>query len=34
MDLFPIEIIDDEVIIDTGSPVQRDTFEPSQVTYA
>jgi cytochrome b6-f complex iron-sulfur subunit len=34
MDLFPIVIIDEEVVIDTGNPVQRDTFEPTQVTYA
>ena len=34
MDLFPIEIIGDEILINTGDPVQRKSFEPSQVTYA
>lgn len=33
MDLFPIEIIDDQVLINTGDPIRRDHFEPSQVTY-
>ena len=33
MDLFPIEIIDDEVLINTGNPIRREHFEPSQVTY-
>lgn len=33
MDLFPIEIIDDQVLVNTGDPTQRDSFEPSQVTH-
>lgn len=33
MDLFPIEIIDNQVVINTGDPIQRDSFEPSQVTH-
>ena len=33
MDLFPIEIIDDQVLINTGDPIRRDSFEPSQATY-
>ena len=30
MDLFPIEIKDNQVVVDTGSPLQRDEFHPSQ----
>ena len=33
MDLFPIEIIGDEILVDTGDPIQRENFEESQVTY-
>jgi cytochrome b6-f complex iron-sulfur subunit len=33
MDLFPIEIIDDQVLVNTGDPIRRDSFEPSQVTH-
>jgi cytochrome b6-f complex iron-sulfur subunit len=34
MDLFPVEIIADEVFVDTGIVIQRDSFDPSQVTPA
>jgi cytochrome b6-f complex iron-sulfur subunit len=34
MDLFPIEIIENEILVNTGDPVQRPAFEHSQVTYA
>ena len=33
MDLFPIEIIDSEVLVNTGSPIERSAFDPSQLTY-
>lgn len=33
LDLFPIEIIDNQVLVNTGDPFQRDRFEPSQVTH-
>ena len=33
MDLFPIEIIEDEILVNTGDPIQRQSFEQSQVTY-
>jgi cytochrome b6-f complex iron-sulfur subunit len=33
MDLFPIEIIENEILVNTGDPVQRPAFEHSQVTY-
>lgn len=33
MDLFPIEVIDGQVLVNTGDPIQRDGFEPSQVTH-
>jgi cytochrome b6-f complex iron-sulfur subunit len=33
MDLFSIEIIDDQVLVDTGEPIRRESFEPSQVTH-
>lgn len=32
LDLFPIEIVDGEVIIETGEPIVRQRFEPSQTT--
>lgn len=32
LDLFPIEIVDDEIIVDTGQPLQRKAFDPSQAT--
>jgi cytochrome b6-f complex iron-sulfur subunit len=34
LDLFAIAIEDDQVVIDTGDPIRRDAFEPSQVTYS
>jgi cytochrome b6-f complex iron-sulfur subunit len=33
MDLFSIEIVEDQILVNTGDPVQRASFEPSQVTY-
>ena len=32
MDIFPVEIDGQEVVVDTGNPIQRDKFAPSQVT--
>ncbi|RME75614.1 MAG: Rieske (2Fe-2S) protein [Chloroflexi bacterium] len=32
LDLFPVEIRGDEVYVDTGVVIQRDRFDPSQVT--
>lgn len=32
LDLFPIEILGDEVLVDTGRPLQRRGFEPAQAT--
>ena len=34
MDLFPIEIIEGAVVVDTGSPLQRDDLDDSQIIYA
>ena len=34
LDLFSIEIIEGQVLVNTGDPVLRDSFDPSQVTYA
>ncbi len=34
LDLFPILIQDGQVIVDTGRPIQRQHFDPSQVVYA
>ena len=31
-DLFPVEIVGDEVFVDTGTVIQRDSFDPSQIT--
>ena len=32
LDLFPIEIVDGQVIVDTSKPVTRSEFSPSQAT--
>jgi cytochrome b6-f complex iron-sulfur subunit len=32
LDMFPITITDDEIWVDTGKPIQRTNFEPSQIT--
>jgi cytochrome b6-f complex iron-sulfur subunit len=32
LDLFPIEIVDGEVWVDTGQPISRETYDPSQAT--
>jgi cytochrome b6-f complex iron-sulfur subunit len=32
LDLFPIEIVDGEVLVDTGKPTQRNRYDPSQAT--
>jgi cytochrome b6-f complex iron-sulfur subunit len=32
LDLFPIEIVDGEVFVDTGQVIQRNRFDESQVT--
>jgi len=34
MDIFPIEIQDQQIVVDTGNPIQRDEFNPSQLTRA
>ena len=33
LDIFPVVIQDGEVLVDTGHPIQRERFEPSQVVY-
>lgn len=32
LDIFPIEIVDDEVQVDTGNPITRSRFDASQAT--
>jgi len=32
LDIFPVEIVDGDVLVDTGKPVTRQTFDRSQVT--
>ncbi len=34
LDLFPVTIRSGEVFVDTGSPIQRDHFDPKQATKA
>ena len=34
LDLFPVEIVNGEIIVDTGVVVERDRFDPSQETPA
>lgn len=31
LDIFPLEIVDGDVVVDTGQPIARQTFDPSQV---
>lgn len=30
LDIFPVEIVDGDVVVDTGNPIQRETYESSQ----
>lgn len=32
LDLFPVEIVDGEIMVDTSQVIERDQFDPSQVT--
>lgn len=32
LDIFPIEIQDGQLVVDTGNPIQRDKYAPSQAT--
>lgn len=34
LDLFPIEVVEGEIVVDTSRPIQRETYDPSQITYA
>jgi Rieske Fe-S protein len=34
MDLFPISIENGQIVVDTGNPITRDKFDPSQLTRA
>lgn len=34
MDLFRIEIVDGNLVVDTNNPIRRTEFNPDQVTYA
>jgi cytochrome b6-f complex iron-sulfur subunit len=34
MDLFPIEIVEGEVVVDTGSPIQREELDELLIVYA
>ena len=34
MDIFPIEIVDGQILVDTGAVVQRDSFDASQLAQA
>lgn len=33
LDLFPIEIVDGKVVVDTGQPIERAQYDPSQAAY-
>jgi cytochrome b6-f complex iron-sulfur subunit len=33
MDIFPIEVTNEEISVDTGNPIQRDKFNADQATY-
>jgi hypothetical protein len=32
LDLFPMKIVDEEVVVDTGTPMAREKFDSSQET--
>jgi cytochrome b6-f complex iron-sulfur subunit len=32
LDLFPIEIVDGQIVVDTSQPIAREKFDPSQAT--
>lgn len=32
LDLFPIQVVNGKVVVDTGSPIAREKYEPSQAT--
>ena len=34
MDLFPVEIVNGEIIVDTGQGIERNQFDPSQAVQA
>jgi cytochrome b6-f complex iron-sulfur subunit len=34
MDLFPIEVAEGTILVDTSNPIQREKFDPSQAIYA
>jgi len=33
LDIFPIEIVDGNLVVNTGQPIQRSKFDPLQVTH-
>jgi len=33
LDIFPVTVTHGEIVVDTGNPIQRHEFDPSQVTY-
>ena len=34
LDIFPIEIVDGQITVDTGKPILREKYDPSQATHA
>lgn len=32
LDLFPVEIVDEQIVVDTSQPIQRARYDPAQVT--
>ncbi len=34
LDIFPIELVDGNLVVDTGNPIARDKFDPSQEFHA
>jgi cytochrome b6-f complex iron-sulfur subunit len=34
LDIFPIEVVDGNLVVDTGNPIAREKFDPSQVFHA
>jgi cytochrome b6-f complex iron-sulfur subunit len=34
MDIFPIEVVNSQLVVDTSKPIEREKFDPSQLTRA
>ena len=33
LDLFPVEVVDGNIVVDTGNPITRDKYDPAQAAH-